>query len=91
MLVAVGLISVVACFGNFSFTYEKVDVENPSERYMAHITTSLLMFVIGISLIFTGFLVNIIMESAMIWMAAACLYSASVLYDFWDLFRIHKI
>ena len=57
LLLATSLISVIACFGNFSFTYEEVHKKSTAERYLAHLTTGLLMLVIGTSLIFTSRLI----------------------------------
>jgi len=88
LLVAVSIIAVIACFGNFAFTYKKIHKENTFQRYLAHATTGLLMFVIGISLIFTATLISFIIGYFIIIdLSIALLYIASVLYDFWDLSR----
>ncbi len=88
ILVATSIIAVIACFGNFAFTYEKVKRDKASHRYIAHLTTGLLMLIIGISLIFTAILIKFIMGSFIIVDATLLLlYIACVGYDFWDLLR----
>lgn len=88
ILVAVSIIAVTACFGNFAFTYEKIAVQSAWQRMLAHITTGLLMLLIGISLIFTGILMAFIMGHFFIVdLALVLLYTTCVTYDFWDLFR----
>jgi len=88
VLVAVSLVAVIACFGNFAFTYEKVD-SSRTHRLMVHLLSGILMYVIGLSLIFTHFLLAILMGPFFVVdLALALLYVASVLYDFWDLYRL---
>lgn len=53
MLIATSIIAVVACFGNFAFTYEKTNLNSLSSRVLGHLITGFLTLVIGISLIFT--------------------------------------
>jgi len=89
VLVAVSIIAVIACFGNFAFTYEKVGA-SVRHRLIAHLLSGILMYVIGVSLIFTHFLLAFLMGPFFVVdLALALLYVASVLYDFWDLFRMH--
>src|SRR3989338_9595490 len=61
ILIAISIIAVTACFGNFAYTYERINEKNIFERYLAHLTTGLLMLVIGASLIFVGILISFIM------------------------------
>ena len=83
ILVAVSIIAVIACFGNFAFTYEKMDRGNIIHRYIAHITTGLLMLVIGISLIFTSILIEFIMgDFIIIDVTLLLIYIACIGYDF---------
>lgn len=88
ILVAASIIAVIACFGNFAFTYEKVNQNKASHRYLAHFTTGLLMLIIGISLIFTAILIEFIMGSFILMnITLLLLYVACIGYDFWDLLR----
>lgn len=88
ILVAVSIIAVIACFGNFAFTYEKIKADNRIHLFFAHFTTGLLMLIIGISLIFTSILISIIMGYyILVDFLLLALYVACVGYDFWDLFR----
>jgi hypothetical protein len=89
ILVAVSVIAVIACFGNFAFTYEKIHSRSVAQRLLAHFTTGLLMLIIGISLIFASVLVAMIMGQFIIFdIILLGLYVACVGYDFWDLLRI---
>ena len=89
ILVAASIIAVIACFGAFAFTYEKTNAKKNYQRYMNHITTGLLMLIIGISLIFTTILTSFIMGSFIIFnVTAVLLYMAIVSYDFWDVLRL---
>lgn len=86
LLVAVSILAVTACFGNFAFTYEKVNIKNPLDRLLAHATTGLLMLLIGLSLEMTSILARFLLDGFVIFdLSLAILYAASVLYDFWDL------
>lgn len=88
LLVAVSILSVTACFGNFSFTYEKVDTKNNTARLLAHLTTGLLMLLIGLSLEMTSVIIRLLIGSFSIFdLCLFMLYFSSVLYDFWDLNR----
>ena len=88
LLVAVSILAVTACFGNFSFTYEKINYKDTYSRLLAHITTGLLMLVIGLSLEMTSVLSSILVGDFLIFnLSLFILYLASVLYDFWDLNR----
>lgn len=88
LLVAVSILSVTACFGNFAFTYEKVEHRDDKSRYLAHATTGLLMLLIGLSLEMTSVLVMLLIGKFFIFdLSLIILYCASVLYDFWDLMR----
>ncbi|MAF25969.1 hypothetical protein CL634_10425 [bacterium] len=88
LLVVVSIIAVIASFGNFAFTYEKVNMKKPGQRIIAHFTTGILMLIIGLSLELTLFFTNLIVTN--IWaftLSLHLLYIGSVLYDYWDLFR----
>ena len=88
MLVAVSILSVTACFGNFAFTYERVKQKETASRLLAHATTGLLMLLIGLSLEMTSAIMGLLMGKFLIFdVSLAVLYLASVLYDFWDLKR----
>jgi hypothetical protein len=88
VLVAVSILSVTACFGNFAFTYERVKQKDAASRILAHATTGLLMLLIGLSLEMTSVIMNLLMgKFAMFDLGLVVLYIASVLYDFWDLKR----
>lgn len=88
LLVAVGILSVTACFGNFAFTYEKVKQTNVGSRLLAHATTGLLMLLIGLSLEMTSVIVKLLVGPFLVFdLILLLLYIASVLYDFWDFRR----
>ncbi len=88
LLVAVSILAVTACFGNFAFTYEKVEHRSFISRFLAHLTTGLLMLLIGLSLEMTAVLSSLLMGNFPIFnMSLVILYICSVLYDFWDLKR----
>lgn len=88
ILVAISIIAVIACFGNFAFTYEKIDAERTFHRYLAHFTTGLLMLVIGTSLISTSILVSFIMgHFILVDVMLSMLYVACISYDFYDLLK----
>lgn len=88
ILTAVSMISVIACFGNFAFTYEKVRIRRALQRYLAHCTTGLLMLIIGITLIMTHALMRLIAGRFMIMDGTLLLlYLACVCYDVWDVLR----
>src|SRR3989344_2122190 len=50
LLTAVTILAMIACAGNYTFTYEKVNLRNTMSRIMAHTTTGLLMLLLGLSL-----------------------------------------
>jgi hypothetical protein len=91
MLVAVSILAVTACFGNFSFTYEKINMNKVSLRLLGHITTALLMLLIGVSLeissVLVGFIVGDFVILKISWLV---LYIASIGYDYWDLLKVAK-
>lgn len=88
LLIAVSIIAVIACFGNFAFTYEKVKQSNANSRILAHATTGLLMFLIGLSLEMTSVIVELLTGKLIVFdFSLFILYFASVLYDFWDFKR----
>ena len=88
-LVAVSILAVTACFGNFAFTYEKTKEKKQLNRLLAHSTTGLLMLLIGIALIMTSALGKILIGNfPALNISLLILYVASVLYDFWDLEKI---
>ena len=89
VLVAVSILAVIACFGNFAFTYEKVNYKNKLQILLANLTTGTLMLVIGLSLIYTNFLVELLMgPSLFIPLILILVYFACILYDFWDLSKL---
>ena len=89
ILIAISIIAVTACFGNFAYTYERINEKNIFERYLAHLTTGLLMLVIGASLIFVGILISFIMGHFILFdFLLIILYIACVGYDFWDISRV---
>lgn len=89
ILAAMSIIAVIACFGNFGFTYERISVKSTFSRYLGHITTGLLTLIIGISLIFTSILISFIMgKFILVDIALVLLYIACVGYDLWDVLKI---
>ncbi|MDO8609718.1 MAG: hypothetical protein Q7R95_04165 [bacterium] len=92
LLVAVSILGVTACFGNFAFTYEKIKITDMVSRMLAHATTGLLMLLIGMSLEITAVLSSLLIGDFQILnLSLGLLYVASVLYDFWDLKRIDLV
>lgn len=88
ILGAVGILSVIACFGNFAFTYQALQHKNLIARLIAHSTTGLLMLVIGLSLEMTSVIVRLLIGNFFIFnLSVVVLYIVCVLYDFWDLER----
>lgn len=88
VLVAVSIIIVTACFGNFAFTYERTKLSDSLSRYLAHVCTGLLMLIIGLSLITASFLTEILVGEVFVLQSSfVLLYIASILYDFWDIER----
>ncbi len=91
LLTTISLISVIACFGCFAFTYEKVHMKKTMHRYLAHLTTGLLMLAIGITLILTSLVTKIIAGPVLIIdLLLGMVYLACVCYDFWDILRTIK-
>ena|SRR3989344_1172506 len=89
MVLIASILAVVACFGNFGFTYEKVDYEKNSSIIIAHSTTGLLMFILGLSLEITALFSQVLVGNFFILnLSLLLLYVSVVLYDFWDLRRI---
>lgn len=85
-LIAVSVLAVIACFGNFAFTYEKMEYKSIVWRILAHSTTGLFMFLIGLSLEMTASLSYLLIGNFFIFnLSLFIIYIASVLYDFWDL------
>ena len=88
LLVAVSILAVTACFGNFAFTYEKVEHSSLDLRLLAHFTTGILMLLIGLSLEMTSVIAKLLMGDFLVFdLSLVLLYLASILYDFWDLRR----
>lgn len=86
LLVAVSILAVTACFGCFAFTYEKVKINSFGWRLMAHLTTGVLMLLIGLSLEMTFVLArSLIGDFYILSMSLVLLYISIMLYDFWDL------
>lgn len=87
-LASVSILIVTACFGNFAFTYEKVAIRNSSMRFLGHLTTGLLMLLIGLSLEMASVFSSILIGSFPVFnLSLVILYAAVILYDFWDLKR----
>lgn len=87
MVGSISILLLVACFGNFAFTYEKIDRAFHS-RFLAHLTTGLFMLLIGLSLEMTSVVVSLFVGKFPIFdLSLVIVYIASVLYDFWDLKR----
>jgi hypothetical protein len=88
ILGAVGILSVITCFGNFAFTYGEINHKRLISRLIGHSTTGLLMLLIGLSLEMTSTIVRLLIGNFLIFdLSLVILYIACVLYDFWDLER----
>ena len=89
LLIIVSIVAVTACFGNFAFTYERVAADHWLQRLLAHLTTGLLMFIIGLALEMSAVLSRLLIgEFVALDFCWYSLYAGSVLFDFWDLERI---
>lgn len=90
LILFISIISAAACTGNFAFTYEKINSFSRFQRLLAHLTTGLLMLVIGVSFEMVSVLVKLMIGQQFIILdlSLLALYVASILYDFWDLSRI---
>jgi len=89
LLFVTSIIIVTACFGAFAFTYERVKIDKFSHRLLAHITTGLLILIIGLSLTLTSMLITYTIGYFFIFdLILVLLYIAVVCYDFWDLLRL---
>ena len=87
-LFIISILIVTVSFANFAFTYEKNNQRDTTTRLLAHLTTGLLMFIIGISLEMTSVITSVLIGDFQIFnISLIILYLASVLYDFWDLNR----
>lgn len=91
VLLFASLVFVAALFANFAFTYEFSDVENKYERLLGHATTFFVMLAIGLLLQVAVLVISIKVPKATFLFASISIiiYLASVLYDFWDIFRIY--
>ncbi|MBR9705707.1 hypothetical protein GOV14_01605 [Candidatus Pacearchaeota archaeon] len=86
------LIAVIACFGNFEFKYEKVDLSKASHRLLAHFISGSFTLIIGICLIFTSITLSIIVGQFIIMdLTFLLLYVACISYDRWDVYQIKNI
>ena len=91
IFVGTSIIAVIACFGCFAFTYEKINEKKTYQRYLAHFTTGVLVLAIGISLIFTSKLITIIMgHFILVDVTLVLVYLGCVGYDFWDVLRLEN-
>lgn len=87
-MVAVSIVAVTACFGNFAFTYERTKMGRARSRILSHITTGLLMYVMGMSLLLLRELMMIELGQIFsIDFMLGALYVACVGYDLWDVER----
>jgi hypothetical protein len=86
----ISIVIVTACFGNFAFSYEKLKLgKEPFLQFTAHLTSGLLMLIIGLSLEITAVLTSLLFNN--FWtlnIILLLLYISSVTYDFLDLHRI---
>lgn len=88
LLTAVTILAMIACAGNYTFTYEKVNLKDTISRILAHTTTGLLMLLLGLSLGMTSVLIELLTGRFFIFdISLVMVYFASILYDFWDLKR----
>ncbi|MFH1785546.1 MAG: hypothetical protein ABH842_03890 [Candidatus Micrarchaeota archaeon] len=91
-LVAISILAVVACFGNFAFTYEKIHFKSFFERMLGHAITGIVMLIIGISLIFTSTLLYFLIgDFIVVNFLLLLLYVSMVIYDFWDLLKAIRL
>ena len=89
ILVAVSIIAVIACFGNFSFQYDQLNVKNAFERCFIHIHTGFMMLIIGVAIVLTQLLITIIMGHFILMdMTLVLLYIVCVGFDILDVLRL---
>ena len=89
VLLTVSILIVTACFGNFAFTYEKIESIRFSHRIIAHLTTGFLMLSIGLLLEIVQVLIS--REIGSFWLleiSILLIYVGTVGFDFWDVLRI---
>lgn len=92
IIISMSLISVIACFGMFTFTYEKINVKSGYQRALGHFTTGIMLLIVGICLIFSDVLLTMLMGSfIVVHFMLVLLYLACVGFDFWDLLRIKSV
>lgn len=85
-LLATSIMTVTACFGIFSFSYSRTPVQSRRWRLLGHLATSLMLLVLGWSLLISALVFQIIVgDSLIITCSWVALYIGSVLYDVWDL------
>lgn len=89
ILVSISIISVIACFGNYAFTYEKINHKKMTHRYLAHVVTGIFLFIIGTTLIFLDIMLTHIMGHFIILdIVLILLYLANIGYNIWDILRV---
>ena len=90
VLVAVSILALVACFGSYTFTYEKTE-KNQYWCILSHLTTGLLALSVGWSLQMIAVLVeNLVGPFGFFRFMLVIIYVSLVMYDFWDLNRIEN-
>src|SRR3989344_760051 len=92
ILMVINVIGVAAMFANFAFTYKGTNPRKPLDRIFGHLTSGLLVLAIGVIFIISGKILSIEMGAASVVMDAVIwmVYSAIVLWDFWDAKKIGK-
>ncbi len=89
VLLTVSILIVTACFGNFAFSYERIEGEKFSHRIIAHLTTGFLMLSIGLLLEIVQVLIS--REIGSFWIfeiSILLIYAGTVGFDFWDVLRL---
>ncbi len=83
----VSILILGSMFGNFTFSYDRSNLKNVYERYLAHLTTGILMFTMGLLFEFTvAITINIGLGNNFL-PITVLIYIAMIGYDFWDLLR----
>lgn len=89
-LLIISMFLVTVCFANFAFTYEKSKMKTKMEKLLAHGTTGVFLLLTALFLESIVLAVEVVYPSlySLVFIFSALLYSAVVLFDFWDLLRV---
>ena len=86
ILLVTSLLIMAALFANYAFKYRDLGLKNIRVRILGHVTTFLVMLLIGILLEITVIVTNLVvrMFAWPIVLIALLFFVSTILYDFWD-------